>query len=212
MLHYQIFPVTSFQQNCLLLWCDQTMQAAVIDPGGGEASIVQAAQKLGVQIQQILLTHGHVDHCAAAASLARQLDVPIMGPHQADQFWIDALPEIAAQYGFPPAERFTPAQWLHEGDTVQIGQETLHVHHCPGHSPGHVVFYAPSRRHAFVGDVLFAGAIGRTDLPQGDYQQLIQSITQKLWPLGDDVTFTPGHGHESQLGQERATNPFVKDL
>lgn len=212
MLHYQTIPVTAFVQNCSILWCDQTMEAAIIDPGGEEARILQAVQNLGVQVRQILLTHGHVDHCAAAASLARQLNVPIVGPHVADRFWLEALPMVAAQYGFPPAESFTPARWLQGGDTVQVGQETLQVLYCPGHTPGHVVFYAPSMQHAFVGDVLFAGAIGRTDFPQGDHAQLINSITQQLWPLGDAVTFTPGHGPESSLGHERATNPFVKEV
>lgn len=212
MLHYQTIPVTAFVQNCSILWCDQTMEAAIIDPGGEEARILQAVQNLGVQVRQILLTHGHVDHCAAAASLARQLNVPIVGPHVADQFWLEALPMVAAQYDFPPAESFTPARWLQGGDTVQVGQEALQVLYCPGHTPGHVVFYAPSIQHAFVGDVLFAGAIGRTDFPQGDHAQLINSITQQLWPLGDAVTFTPGHGPESSLGYERATNPFVKEV
>ncbi len=210
MLRYEILPVTAFVQNCSILWCDQTMEAAVIDPGGEEDRIMQAVMRLGVQVRQILLTHGHVDHCAGAASLARQLNVPIVGPHPADQFWLESLTQVAAGYGFPPAESFLPARWLHDGDTVQIGQETMHVLHCPGHTPGHVVFYAPAIGHAFVGDVLFAGSVGRTDFPQGDHGQLIHSITHKLWPLGDGTTFTPGHGPESILGHERATNPFVK--
>ena len=210
MLHHDILPVTPFAQNCTLVWCDQTREGAVIDPGGNVPGIVELAKRHGISIRQILLTHGHVDHCAAAAELARKLGVPIIGPHVADAFWIEALPEVAASYGFPPAESFTPARWLQEGDTVQVGQEQLQVLHCPGHTPGHVVFHAPSMQHAFVGDVLFAGSVGRTDFPQGNHAHLINSIVQKLWPLGDATTFTPGHGPQSSFGHERQTNPFVR--
>ena len=210
MLHYETLPVTPFAQNCSILWCDQTMEGAVIDPGGDTAQILAIIARRRINVRQVLLTHGHVDHCAEAASLARQLDVPIVGPHQADRFWIEALPKVAAGYGFPPAESFTPTRWLQGGDTVQVGHEMVQVLYCPGHTPGHVVFYAPSMQHAFVGDVLFAGSIGRTDFPQGDHAQLIRSITQQLWPLGDATTFTSGHGPESTFGHERRTNPFVR--
>ncbi|MDO4795725.1 MAG: MBL fold metallo-hydrolase [Brachymonas sp.] len=210
MLHHETLPVTAFEQNCSLIWCDQTMEGAVIDPGGDLPQILALVARHGVKVKQILLTHGHVDHCAGAADLARQLGVPIVGPHVADQFWIEALPEVAARYGFPPAETFTPARWLQEGDAVQVGQECLQVRHCPGHAPGHVVFHAPQQRLAFVGDVLFAGSIGRTDFPQGDHDQLIRSIIDKLWPMGDDTVFVPGHGPRSSFGRERQTNPFVR--
>lgn len=210
MLQYETLPVTAFEQNCSVLWCDRSMEGAVMDPGGNVPQILAIVARHGIRVRQILLTHGHVDHCAAAADLAQQLQVPIVGPHEADRFWIEALPEVAAGYGFPPAQTFVPTRWLQDGDTVQVGQETLQVLHCPGHTPGHVVFYVPGRRHAFVGDVLFAGSVGRTDFPQGSHEQLVRSIVQKLWPLGDDITFTPGHGPESHFGHERQTNPFVR--
>ena len=209
MLHYHTIPVTAFQQNASILWDDQTMQGAVIDPGGDLPRLLAFVRDKGIALTQILLTHGHVDHCAAAAQLAQQLSLPIVGPHPADQFWIDALPQAAAGYGFPPAQPFTPTRWLHDGETVQLGNETLHVRHCPGHTPGHVVFHAPGIGRAFVGDVLFAGSIGRTDFPQGNHEDLIASITQRLWPMGDATVFVPGHGPESTFGRERKSNPFV---
>ncbi len=209
MLHYHTIAVTAFAQNASIVWCDQTMQGAVIDPGGDLPRLLAFAEQKGITLTQILVTHGHVDHCAAAAQLARQLSLPIVGPHLADKFWIDALPQAAAGYGFPPAEPFTPTRWLHDGDTVEVGKETLHVRHCPGHTPGHVVFHAPGIGRAFVGDVLFAGSIGRTDFPQGNHEDLIASITQRLWPMGDETVFVPGHGPESTFGRERKSNPFV---
>lgn len=209
MLHYHTIAVTAFAQNASVLWCDQTMQGAVIDPGGDLPRIMAFVRQQGIALQQILVTHGHVDHCAAAAELAQQEQIAIVGPHAADQFWIDALPQVAAGYGFAPAQPFTPSRWLQDGDTVQIGQETLQVRHCPGHTPGHVVFYAPSIARAFVGDVLFAGSIGRTDFPQGNHAQLIASITERLWPMGDATVFIPGHGPESTFGRERQSNPFL---
>ena len=209
MLQYETLAVTAFAQNCSILWCDQTLEGAVIDPGGDVPQILAVAARHRVVIKQLLITHGHVDHCAAAAELAGQLDIPIVGPHPADQFWIDALPQAAASYGFPPAQSFTTDRWLHDGDTVQVGHETLQVRHCPGHTPGHVVFHAPSIQRAFVGDVLFAGSIGRTDFPRGDHRQLISGILAKLLPLGDDVRFVPGHGPMSTFGEERLNNPFL---
>ena len=210
MLQYETLAVTAFAQNCSILWCDQTLEGAVIDPGGDVPQILAVAARHRVVIKQLLITHGHVDHCAAAAALAGQLGIPIVGPHPADQFWIDALPQAAASYEFPPAQSFTTDRWLHDGDTVQVGHETLQVRHCPGHTPGHVVFHAPSIQRAFVGDVLFAGSVGRTDFPQGDYEQLMDSIRQRLWPMGDATVFVPGHGPESNFGHERRTNPFVR--
>ncbi|AVP56653.1 MBL fold metallo-hydrolase [Pulveribacter suum] len=209
MLHYQTLPVTAFQQNCSLVWCDQTMDAAVIDPGGDLDRLLAAVQRLGLSLKAIWLTHAHIDHAGGAGELAERLQLPIIGPHEGDQFWIDGLPQQSAMFGFPPAQAFVPTRWLHDGDTVSIGQETLHVRHCPGHTPGHVVFHAPQAKRAFVGDVLFAGSIGRTDFPQGNHQQLIDSITGRLWPMGDDTVFIPGHGPESTFGQERRSNPFV---
>ncbi len=209
MLKYLTIPVTPFQQNCSLVWDDASLQAAVIDPGGDTDRILAAVKKGGLKLEQIWITHAHVDHAAATADLAADYQLPIHGPHPEDQFWIDGLPQAAVMYQFPPAKPFAPTRWLHDGDTVSIGAHTLQVRHCPGHTPGHVVFYSPEIQRAFVGDVLFAGSIGRTDFPRGDYDTLIASITQRLWPMGDETVFIPGHGPESTFGRERKTNPYV---
>ena len=210
MLHYQTIPVTPFQQNCSLVWEDETMTAAIIDPGGDLDSLLAAAGALDVTITQIWLTHAHIDHAGGTAELARMLHLPIIGPHPADQFWIDALAEQGRMFGFPHADGFTPTRWLADGDSVTLGTHTLLVRHCPGHTPGHVVFHSPELKRAFVGDVLFAGSIGRTDFPQGDHDTLIHSITTRLWPMGDDTVFIPGHGPESSFGRERRSNPYVR--
>lgn len=209
MLKYQTVPVTPFQQNCSILWCDRTMKAAVVDPGGELDRLIAAAQALGVSLEQIWLTHAHIDHAGGTGELARRLALPIVGPHPGDQFWIDGLVQQSAMFGFPPAEPFTPTRWLHDGDTVTLGEETLTVRHCPGHTPGHVVFHSATAGRAFVGDVLFAGSIGRTDFPGGNHEQLIASITERLWPMGDATVFIPGHGPESSFGRERRSNPYV---
>jgi glyoxylase-like metal-dependent hydrolase (beta-lactamase superfamily II) len=172
-------------------------------------NILAAAEDEGVHLTKILLTHAHIDHAGATQALAELRGLPIEGPHPDDQFWIDMLPEQARMFGFAPVAKFTPTRWLAQGDTVKVGPETLEVYHCPGHTPGHVVFFSRPDRLAFVGDVLFAGSIGRTDFPRGDHATLLRSIASNLWPLGDDVTFVPGHGPTSTFGQERATNPFV---
>ena len=209
MLQDTLIPVTSFQQNCSLVWCDETRRAAVIDPGGDLALIVAEVQRRALTLTQIWLTHAHIDHAGGAAELARELALPIIGPHLADQFWIDGLPAQSKMFGLPASESFTPTRWLQDADTVTVGHCTLSVRHCPGHTPGHVVFHAPEIKRAFVGDVLFAGSIGRTDLPQGDPATLIASIVQRLWPMGDDTVFIPGHGPESTFGRERKSNPYV---
>lgn len=209
MLRYKTLPVTPFQQNCSIVWCDQSFDGAVIDPGGDLPAIRDAAQRLGVRLRQILLTHAHIDHAGGTAALARALSLPIVWPHPGDQFWIDGLKQQAQMFGFPPSEPFVPTRWLHDGDTVEVGQESLTVRHCPGHTPGHVVFHSASARRAFVGDVLFAGSMGRADFPGGDHDTLIASITQRLWPMGDDTVFIPGHGPESTFGAERRHNPYV---
>ncbi len=211
MLSYLTIPVTAFAQNCSLIWDEQTRQAAVIDPGGDLDHLLAQVERLDLKLEQIWLTHAHIDHAGGTGELARRQNLPIIGPHPGDQFWIDALPQQSVMFGFPRAEAFSPTRWLHEGDRVCIGAYTLQVHHCPGHTPGHVVFYSPELKRAFVGDVLFAGSIGRTDFPQGNFDQLIDSIRSKLWPLGDETIFIPGHGPESSFGQERRSNPFVAD-
>ena len=206
-----IVPVTPFEQNCSILVCERTGRAAVVDPGGDLDRITGALTRLGATPERILLTHGHIDHCGGTAALAAQLGVPVEGPQREDAFWIDQLPEQGDRFGFPRLEAFVPDRWLEDGDTVQVGEEVLTVRHCPGHTPGHVVFFHPGERVALVGDVLFAGSIGRTDFPRGDLDTLLQAITSRLWPMGDDVTFVPGHGPTSTFGEERRTNPFVSD-
>lgn len=210
MLRYHTVPVTPFQQNASIVWCDETREAAVIDPGGDLDHLLAEVQRLDVKLVQIWLTHAHIDHAGGTAELAKRLNLPIIGPHPGDQFWIDGLPQQSVMFGFPPAGHFTPTRWLADGDTVHIGHCTLNVRHCPGHTPGHVVFHSPDIQRAFVGDVLFAGSIGRTDFPQGDHDTLIASITQRLWPMGDDTVFIPGHGPESSFGRERRSNPYVR--
>jgi glyoxylase-like metal-dependent hydrolase (beta-lactamase superfamily II) len=209
MLRYQTVPVTPFQQNCSVVWCDVTRKAAIVDPGGDLDRLLAAVDALGVTLEQIWLTHAHIDHAGGTGELARRLALPIVGPHPADQFWIDALAQQSLMFGLPPAEPFVPTRWLADGDTVTIGEETLSVRHCPGHTPGHVVFHSASAQRAFVGDVLFAGSIGRTDFPQGNHQQLIESITQRLWPMGNETVFIPGHGPESSFGRERQSNFYL---
>lgn len=207
-----IIPVTPFQQNCSLLWCTETNKAAIVDPGGENERIETAIAEQGVEVEKIMLTHGHIDHAGGAADLAEKLDVPIEGPHEEDLFWIDKLDEQGVQFGVAGGRTFTPDRWLDQGDTVSVGNLTFEVRFCPGHTPGHIIFFEPVSRIAFVGDVLFQGSIGRTDFPRGDHDTLLASIRDQLWPLGDDVTFVPGHGPASTLGHERQTNPFVREI
>jgi glyoxylase-like metal-dependent hydrolase (beta-lactamase superfamily II) len=204
-----IVPVTLFQQNCMLLWDEATRQAVVIDPGGDVQLIQQAIAKANVNVEQIWLTHGHIDHVGGAAELRDALKVPITGPHIADKFFFDLVEESGHKYGMTGMRNFQPDNWLKEGDRVSIGGLNFDILHCPGHSPGSVVYYEKSMRFAHVGDVLFAGSVGRSDIPGGNHETLIQSITEKLLPLGDDVGFICGHGPGSSIGQERMTNPFL---
>ncbi|MEE9927145.1 MBL fold metallo-hydrolase [Microvirgula aerodenitrificans] len=207
----RIVPVTAFAQNCSILWCDATREAAVVDPGGDVDTLLATIDALDVKVTRVLLTHGHLDHVGAAAALATALDVPILGPHRADEYWLTGLPQQAEMFGFPPAEALTPDRWLEEGDRIRVGERTLDVLHCPGHTPGHVVFVDREATRAWVGDVLFAGSVGRTDFPGGNQDDLVASIRGKLFPLGDDIGFVPGHGPESTFGDERRHNPFVAD-
>lgn len=206
-----IVPVTPFQQNCSILIDEQTAKAAVVDPGGDLDQVLEAVKQSGAELEKIFLTHGHIDHCGGTAELKRLTGLPVEGPQIEDEFWISQLPLQSQRFGFARLEAFTPDRWLEGGDTVRFGAIELEVRHCPGHTPGHVIFFAPRERLAIVGDVLFAGSIGRTDFPRGDHDTLIRSITTQLWPLGEDVTFIPGHGPASTFGEERETNPFVSD-
>nr|WP_276921194.1 MBL fold metallo-hydrolase [Frischella perrara] len=209
MMQFQIIPVTAFQENCSIIWCEKTMAGAIVDPGGEFELLVKAVEKLNVNITKILLTHGHLDHVGAAKALANHYHVKIYGPQQEDKFLLDNLPQQSVQFGFPFCEAFEPDIWLQEGDIVQIGDEQLSVLHCPGHTPGHIVFIHHQQRVALVGDVIFNNSIGRTDFPRGNYTDLISSIKNKLFVLGDDITFIPGHGPTSTFGQERINNPFL---
>ena len=205
-----IIPVTPLQQNCTLFWCTQTNKGALVDPGGDLDKLKAAVAQTGVELEKLLVTHGHLDHCGQAGMLAQELGLKIEGPHEDDRFWIDKLDDDGARYGME-AHSFEPDRWLVDGDTVTVGNLTLDVIHCPGHTPGHVIFHHQPSRLAIVGDVLFQGSIGRTDFPRGNHAGLIHAITTKLWPLGDDVTFIPGHGPTSQFGYERKHNAFVAD-
>ena len=210
-INYQIVPVTPFEQNCSLVWCDETRRAAVVDPGGDISRILCAVEAKDLVLERILVTHGHIDHAGAVADLAERLSLPIEGPQHEDKFWIDGMPQQSKMFGFPDVRAFTPDRWLEQGDRVRFGNVEMDVLHCPGHTPGHIVFYNAPGRLAIVGDVLFKGSIGRTDFPKGDFDALILSIHNRLWPLGDDVAFIAGHGPMSTIGTERKSNPFCGD-
>ncbi|SNC63493.1 MBL fold metallo-hydrolase [Polynucleobacter victoriensis] len=206
-----IVPVTPFEQNCSILICEETNRAAIVDPGGDIPKILDALNKSGATPEKILLTHGHIDHCAGAVALAKELNVEIEGPHKDEAFWLDQLPLQSQRFGFPKADAFAPNKWLDDEDVVSVGKVLLTVKHCPGHTPGHVVFYSPEDHLAIVGDVLFAGSIGRTDFPRGNHADLVGAIRGKLFPLGDNIAFVPGHGPMSTFGDERKNNPYVGD-
>lgn len=212
-MRYVIVPVTPFQQNATLLWCEETMRGAVVDPGGDIDRLLKVADDSGVTLERVLLTHGHLDHAGEADQLARARQIPIWGPHEADAFWLEGMQQQCRVFGLPTTmTAVTPDRWLNAGEQVSVGATiTFDIFHCPGHTPGHIIFFEPKARLALVGDVLFAGSIGRTDFPGGDYDTLIRSIRDQLFTLGDDVTFIPGHGPKSTFGEERKSNPFVAD-
>jgi hydroxyacylglutathione hydrolase len=207
-----IIPVTPYRQNCSVVWCTRTMNGAVVDPGGDLPLLRQAIAANGIKVEKILLTHGHLDHAGGAAALARELGVPIEGPHRDDTFLLEGLATSGSRYGLQGSEACAPDRWLDDGEEVRVGQLAFGVRHCPGHTPGHIVFYQAEAKLAFVGDVIFKGSVGRSDLPRGNHEQLVESITTRLWPLGDDMRFVPGHGQMSTFGWERKTNPYVCDL
>jgi hydroxyacylglutathione hydrolase len=207
-----VIPVTPYRQNCSLVWCTATGRGAVIDPGGEVEKLKEVIRFQGVTLEKVLLTHGHLDHASGATKLARDFGVPIEGPHPDDLFLLEVLAHHARNPGFPEAENCQPDRWLADGDVVTVGDVLFGVRHCPGHTPGHVVLFNQANRIAFVGDVLFAGSVGRSDLPRGNHADLVRSITERLWPLGDDMRFVPGHGQMSTFGWERKTNPYVCDL
>lgn len=209
-LQFQIVPVTAFEQNCSILWCDETMDAVVVDPGGDQHKIEAALASQGLKLTAVWLTHCHIDHAGATADVSETFSIPIIGPQKEEQFWIDMLPQQSAMFGFPQVKTFSPDRWLEQDDTVQVGNQVLSVKHCPGHTPGHVVFYSDAAELVVVGDVLFNGGIGRTDFPKGDHQTLLSAIKDQLFTLPDATRFIPGHGPMSTIGHEKKTNPFVK--
>lgn len=210
-MNYRLIPVTAFSQNCSLIWCEETREAALVDPGGDAERIKEVVATSDITLKQILLTHGHLDHVGAAAELAQHYNVPLVGPEKEDEFWLTGLPAQSRMFGLEECQSLTPDRWLDEGESVTVGKVTLEVLHCPGHTPGHIVFFDAQSRLLVSGDVIFKGGVGRSDFPRGDHGQLIDSIKRKLLPLGDDVTFIPGHGPMSTLGEERLHNPFLQD-
>ena len=210
-MQFGVVPVTAFEQNCTVVWCEKTKRAAVVDPGGDLDRVEAFLNDKGLALDKVLITHGHCDHAGGALELSERHGVPIEGPQREDAFWLEKLEDQSRMFGLPDARRFVPTRWLEEGDEVRVGEVALEVLHCPGHTPGHVVFFNRAADLAIVGDVLFAGSIGRTDFPRGDYDTLIESIKTKLWPLGDEVRFIPGHGPMSTFGRERKANPYVAD-
>lgn len=208
-MKYHITPVTIFRQNCSLIWCEESRQAALVDPGGEALKLIDEIKRQNVVVTQILLTHGHLDHVGAAQELAEYFQVPVYGPEKEDIFWLENLPLQSRLFGLSACRPFTPTRWLRDGDEIRVGKAHLSVLHCPGHTPGHIVFVNQQARLALVGDVLFNGSIGRTDFPHSDHAQLLDAIHTKLLPLGDDIRFIPGHGSMSAFGHERQTNPFL---
>lgn len=209
-MQYKIIPVTAFSQNCTIIWCDKTRKAAIVDPGGEAKRLINVLDELEIEVDKILITHGHLDHVGAAKELANYFRAEIYGPSQEDNFWLNNLPQQSRQFGLPLCLSFEPDYWLKEGDKIDIGEESLDVLHCAGHTPGHIVFINQMAKLALVGDVLFHGSVGRTDFPMGSFPDLMHAIKQKLLPLGDDFAFIPGHGQMSTFGHERQHNPCLQ--
>lgn len=209
-MKYVSIPVTPFEQNCSIVWCEETKECAFIDAGGDVQVLINEVEKLGLKPIAIFLTHGHLDHVGGSTKLAKHYDIEIIGPHEEDKFWLDALPIQSQRFGFDHADSFVPARWLKQGDTLTVGKESFKVYFTPGHTPGHVVLHNEAEKIVFVGDVLFAGSIGRTDFPRGNHQQLIDSIKRELWELADDTVVVPGHGPNTTVGHEKRTNPFIR--
>ena len=207
-----VVPVTPFQQNCSIVWCVETSLGAVFDPGGDLDNILKMVEENDITIEKILITHAHLDHAGGANQLSKKLNVPIEGPHKEDLFLMESLSEQGEKFGLKDAQSFETTRYLKNGDEVTIGNQKLGVRHCPGHTPGHIIFFHEEAQLAVVGDVLFQGSIGRSDLPKGNHEQLVNSIVNELWPLGDNMTFIPGHGPLSTFGQERLSNPYVSDF
>ena len=211
-MKFQIIPVTPFQVNCTVMWDEATNKAAVVDPGGDIPRIVSVLEKNGLTLEKVFVTHGHLDHCGGAKKLAEKYGVTIEGPNKADEYLLESLATTQTRmWGLPAGDPFTPDRWLSQGDTVTVGQETLNVYECPGHTPGHIAFFHPASKVAITGDVLFAGSVGRTDLPKGSFKDLEKSVRSNLYTLGDDVQFIPGHGPVSSIGHEKRTNQYVPE-
>lgn len=209
-MKYQSVPVTPFEQNCSIVWCEATKECAFVDPGGDINKLSAVVEKEGLKPVAIWLTHGHLDHVGGTVELSKRYELPIIGPQKEDAFWLDALPEQSQMFGFPRHEAFKPTRWLEHGETLTLGEETFEVRFTPGHTPGHVVLFNETAKIVFVGDVLFAGSIGRTDFPRGNHQELMDSIKTQLWPMEDDVVVVSGHGPNTNIGHERKTNAYVR--
>lgn len=212
MLKYKVIPVTHYQQNCSLVWCEKSNKAALIDPGGEVDRLLAAVDELSLELEKIILTHGHLDHVGGTAELVSRLNLPVEGPHKDDMFWIGMLDQQAQMMGFSPVENFTPDRFVEQGDTIAVGNEVLSVRFTPGHTPGHVVLHHAASNMVWVGDVLFKGAVGRTDFPRGNFDTLAASIRRELWSLPEETIFVPGHGPLGTIGEEIKSNPFVAGL
>lgn len=209
MFNLQIVPVSAFQQNCSIIW-DEDKNAAIIDAGDNAQTIIKFVEDQGLNVQKLLITHGHLDHIMAVDELRKHFNVEVFGSHQDDQPLFENLPEICRNYGLPEAPAFLPDHWLNESDEISVGKLKFTVRHLPGHAPGHIGFFDFENKIAFTGDVLFQNSIGRTDLYRGDFDQLINTIRTKMFDLDDDFIVIPGHGSHTTIGQEKKSNPFLK--